>query len=596
MINIGFIGTISTGKTTLLNALFTEQLGDTHIKKTTLLPHIYHESDAMNCDDRGRIQKNTNEKTTCFLKAIDEEKFEKLEELNYNVQKLNDFVTFQRDMRLVLYDIPGLNDSATKNIYYSYINSIFIKFNIVIWMIDINSSINTSDEIDICNMLITGIKNNHTEYGIDTKLIVLLNKCDEQYFDENGCLILDEDKQDMFDQAKKNIDARVQSIYPEFKYQMITISSENSYIYRTIKKGGIDRLDMKYMNKLGYLEYSRSEWIHRSESEKKTMLYKKLDSDTINNRLINTGFNRLRRIVQDHLDGHGEMGFILDGQRMKMFTELNRCNHTDYRLESFKQIHADIEQIIRDYDMPDNLSDDVMTMFNQCMHKVIRMFEAKNKSFIETPAIRDNELSRAVDIKRFYEDIYSFVDIKKQTSGKYSSVMRLIANHHIAKINRTVDFTNKLYHVKQLQNYECETWFELLIACFVGSTLTNAHSEEVLEVVRKCRLDFELFDSQVIDLMLTILDSRYSDYFKTSARSNIIRALKLWTDYQIRSDNIYAIHIFMMIRFLDRYVRDEFSKNQTIETYDSALEKYLIDVFQATFPNSMMHRDDFFRL
>ena len=225
MINIGFIGTISTGKTTLLNALFTEQLGTTHIKKTTLLPHIYHEIDTRKCDNRGTIQSNTDEKTRCFLKAIDEKKFEKLEELNYNVRKLNEFVTFQRDPRLVLYDIPGLNDSTTKDIYYSYIWSIFIKFNIIIWMVDINSSINTSDEIDICNMLITGIKTNRTEYGIGTKLIVLLNKCDEQYFDENGSLVLDEDKRDMFDQAKKNIDARVQSIYPEFEYQMITISS-----------------------------------------------------------------------------------------------------------------------------------------------------------------------------------------------------------------------------------------------------------------------------------------------------------------------------------------------------------------------------------
>ena len=158
-IGIAFVGTISAGKTTLLNALFTESLGNTHIKKTTLLPHIYHESTKV--DIYEHIKENTADKNLVFLKNIAESKIEKLEEIHYNVKKLNDFIKFQKEVNLKLYDIPGLNDSTTKNIYYEYLNGIFKDINIIIWTIDVNSSINTSDEIDICNNLINNIKSNY---------------------------------------------------------------------------------------------------------------------------------------------------------------------------------------------------------------------------------------------------------------------------------------------------------------------------------------------------------------------------------------------------------------------------------------------------
>ena len=230
-IGISFVGTISAGKTTLLNALCTEDLGETHIQKTTLLPHIYNEVDT-GYHDKQFIKDFTEKKSNEFR----EKQFDKLEELEYNIKKLTDFLKFKENIKLRLYDIPGLNDSETKNVYYKYLDNIFKKINIVVWTIDVNSSINTSDELDICNQLINGIKTNFNQYKIITKLVILLNKCDEMYIDSTGKLVLDSEKQDMFNQAKRMIDERISKLYPECKYDIIPISSENTYIYRMIQK------------------------------------------------------------------------------------------------------------------------------------------------------------------------------------------------------------------------------------------------------------------------------------------------------------------------------------------------------------------------
>ena len=99
-IGIAFVGTISAGKTTLLNALFTEPLGDTHIIKTTILPHIYREVDT-NYHDKQYIKDNTAMQNTEFTENFHNNNLGKLQEVNYNIRKLTDFVNFQKDVNCI---------------------------------------------------------------------------------------------------------------------------------------------------------------------------------------------------------------------------------------------------------------------------------------------------------------------------------------------------------------------------------------------------------------------------------------------------------------------------------------------------------------
>ena len=596
LINIAFVGTISAGKTTLLNAIFTEPLGNVHIKKTTLLPHIYHETTGPTQDSIA-IKCNTDTKNGIFLKSIEDGNFEKLEEINYNVNKIIDFVTFRKDIYLVLYDIPGLNDSTTKEIYYNYIDSIFMKINIIVWTVDVNSSINTSDEIDICNKLITGIKNNYDKYRINTKLIILLNKCDDMYIGNQGNLVLDEDRKYMYDQAKKIIDTRISSIYPEYKYDMITISSENAYIYRMIKKGSFNDLDMKYMNKLGYNEYSKSEWNNFSENEKKGMIHRKLDIDMINNRMINTGFNNFRNVLQCMINERGEMNFLLDRIKSEMYAELKVCkSKMYYSMEAFKGFQTNINRIILEYNISDMNENLINDQYKKCINSVIDMFEKNNGHYINLKSIDDKTIEKLIDIKSFYDNVYSFNDSHSILCSEYLKISQLINKYYIYKVGNVPNFNDKLDYVKQLKIYNFENWMQLLISCFASNDLFHSMDDSIcMDILNKCKRDFNLNDVATIDIILTLLDSNYANYFKTANTSKILVALKFWNDMIIRSDNPYSMYLFKMIRLLDRYILIKIKNNyHESNTYNCTLEKYLFDILTKTYPNNFIMKDDLF--
>ncbi len=183
-INIMITGPVSAGKSTLTNLLFVEQFSDMKIKRTTAVPQIYHEVGDINqvSDLKSILQKNRATNTDIMKKTENPSyklKLEDVKEIEYCVPKLFDFLDLRKDVVLTIYDTPGLNDSRTKDVYYQYINNVFNKLNVIIFVLDINSAMNTSDENDILRMIITNIKSNKVKYNVDTKLVVLLNKCDD---------------------------------------------------------------------------------------------------------------------------------------------------------------------------------------------------------------------------------------------------------------------------------------------------------------------------------------------------------------------------------------------------------------------------------
>ena len=184
-INILIAGPVSSGKSTLLNALHISQFSDMKIKRTTSLPQIYHEVndlDQVSPSDLNSILHLNREINNGIMQKTEMQNYklkkEDIKEIHYYVPKMFDFLNLKNNVTVSLYDTPGLNDSRTKEVYYEYINSVFNKLNVVIFVLDINSSMNTSDENDILRMIIQNIKTNKLKYNMDTKLVILLNKCD----------------------------------------------------------------------------------------------------------------------------------------------------------------------------------------------------------------------------------------------------------------------------------------------------------------------------------------------------------------------------------------------------------------------------------
>jgi len=200
-INIVIIGAVSVGKSTFTNSLFVEQFSDMNIKRTTSLPQVYHEtgetsyhSDTTKIRETNRIKNNE-----IMNKTIEESKLklEDIYEVEYYVPPIFDLLETQiqrkNNIYLSIYDTPGLNDCGTKAVYYNYIEKIFYKYDIIIFMIDIFSSLNTSDEIEILEFLLNNMKKNKSDFDIENKLVILLNKCDELYVHKNTILPVDDE-------------------------------------------------------------------------------------------------------------------------------------------------------------------------------------------------------------------------------------------------------------------------------------------------------------------------------------------------------------------------------------------------------------------
>ena len=274
-INIALIGGVSAGKSTLANALFVEQYSDMKIKRTTALPQVYHETDEkisrkeLNSirEQNRKLNNDVMNKTANGNKL----EFKDIYEREYKVPKVYDLVNLKENVYLSIYDIPGLNDSQTKNVYYQYVKQNFYKFDIVIFVVAIESALNTSDEIDILEMILRETKNNNDTYGINTKIMVLINKCDEMEFNKRTKETIPQDEEllEMREQVINILNSKKNEIYPEADIYTQCISCKDTYISRLIMRQSQQDLDIKYIDKFGLDEYGKSRWMRLTDTKKK---------------------------------------------------------------------------------------------------------------------------------------------------------------------------------------------------------------------------------------------------------------------------------------------------------------------------------------
>ena len=328
-INVAIVGAVSAGKSTLLNTIFAETYSHCKIKRTTMTPQIYYEYDRKDATQSSTKIKQKNKEINDRLI----QKTEKQEPINiddivenkYIVPKIHNFTKLVKNVYLTIYDIPGLNDARTKDLYFQYLQNNFYKFDIILFVVDINSALNTSDEIEILTKIISNCKTNNDKYGIHNKLIIIPNKCDDMSLDDHNNLILEEELTEMLDQIKTQVRQKIKEIYPSLEYNITPLSSEDSYIYRILARNPNTELDMKYLNKFGYMEYGRTRWNKLSEEKKKQQIKKLMRDWDMESTLTITGFNGFSKVLNKYLIPVNQKTFI--------------NNHIIYSIQSIKDNH-----------------------------------------------------------------------------------------------------------------------------------------------------------------------------------------------------------------------------------------------------------------
>ena len=306
-INIGIIGCVSAGKSTLLNSIFGKCLSDMKIKRTTMVPQIYHlkHNDVCNANIDEII--NTNKTTN---QSFTNKVWNGIDVCNYNIKHPTNFIELSDEFEFNIYDIPGINDQQTKDIYMNWLKVNLCKFHFVIYVIDVYSSLNTSDEIEILDVI--------TEHILHSShLICLINKCDNQVFNEtdNSFRHDDEELEDIIEtQIKPTIQKKISN--KKFKSYIQSFSSKKCFLYRCIECNDTDELilsnlDSKHLESLMIEAVGKSKWSRfndetKIEYAKKKVIEIKDDNEDITNILLDSGYTNLIHYINNIITNDSE--------------------------------------------------------------------------------------------------------------------------------------------------------------------------------------------------------------------------------------------------------------------------------------------------
>lgn len=258
-INIAILGCVSSGKSTLMNSLFAETYSDMKIRKTTMCPQVY----TTNYDlitpkiSAKNIRNNNTRVNNSILKTKNKDE---VNEIEYEVPPMKDIIKIDKKVNFKIYDIPGLNDSETKDVLYDYVKNNFYKFDIVLFLVDINSGLNTTDELDILKLINSECLKIKKKYNKEIIPIIICNKCDMMKLGANNELLLDEDYEEMFEQVKNIVANNVTFMN---RVPIIKYSAAYTYMYRLIEiQSNIipENLDKSYLDKIGMDVCGRLGW------------------------------------------------------------------------------------------------------------------------------------------------------------------------------------------------------------------------------------------------------------------------------------------------------------------------------------------------
>lgn len=314
---VAVVGNVSKGKTTFQMMVHGNQSADPKKKRDTGVPIVYKETDDYKLHRPwNELRAKINEVNKKIMEN-GELTSKDIKEFSVFTPKIFDLIKLKRNVHLSIFDLPGMNDSQTKELYYEYFRKNCYRFDIVIFVSDIETTMNGSDETDLLKMVLLEIKNNKTKHNIDTRLMILFNKCDEMEYNDVYKKYMPTDKEliAMYNQADKIIKDNVQQIYPELKYHSICLSCEDSFIYRTYKINPRAELDEKYLNKFGNNEFGKNNWNKlSSKSKKKQMakLFKKFDYD---DRIKSSGYQLFKKVFQEILSDKNQYRYLLNHVR-----------------------------------------------------------------------------------------------------------------------------------------------------------------------------------------------------------------------------------------------------------------------------------------
>lgn len=509
ILNITFaiIGPVSVGKSTLLNAICSNTFSDMKKRKTTMLPQIYNVVKTDDYDTYDEIynkNKESNDNIYELRKNDDTFSIDDFKPITHKIKSLHNFIDFQTTTYSIL-DMPGLNCGG-KTLYYDYIKN-NKNIDIYILLFDINSCLNTTDEINILNMIKETILQN--KYGY---VYILINKCDDMTIDENNNInIGDDELNNYYEQCLKIIDDIFKD---EITYFISPISTYKLYIYRNIFNNmeniNEDILDNYIKEKCG-----RDGFKTLNNFELKLNYVKNiLNDEDFENNIKQSGYN----IFTDNIN------LLLVNNFSKIL------NH---------KIETDLISLCDDITIDDIVEeniyiDDILTNL-EC---IITRIDQSNSNIFMKLTIPDNFKDL---IRKIYSKIMSY--IKYEVENICDDTDEKFIDHLLKIIDLIYEHTNKLI---ELYDYDCFKY---------KSALQQRKHTLYSEKITKC------FDK---NLYKTLCDDK-KKYVDSSIFIQCIRNTIKLNNVDILSELIESIDNYVNANdFIDIFI-DEYMETENID-------------------------------
>lgn len=179
-INIGVVGCISSGKSTLLNCIFESMLSPVGIDKTTMLPTKYSHHTKFKESTHDTIKNifEVNKKDCTTFKNNLSDADLKISEHLLNTEKFVFNKTYNNSIPIFnVIDFPGLNDSMFENNICNYFFDFLEKCHIIIFVVDIKSCLGTNDEKQLLEN-IRKIRSKQQRLSFTSDIFIVINKWD----------------------------------------------------------------------------------------------------------------------------------------------------------------------------------------------------------------------------------------------------------------------------------------------------------------------------------------------------------------------------------------------------------------------------------
>jgi GTPase SAR1 family protein len=280
-IKVALIGYVSVGKTTILNALLRDKYGEVAMGRATASVNNYCVSTTT------PSEKSSTEPAVSASEIHDKTMQENarlrisdtVEEAWFNVT-LNEAICDMRDdSRLVVVDIPGINEAGTSQKYKDFVINNWHTFDCVVVVMDGRQGVNTEEQVELLKFA----KSNCDSIK-SVPVIVLCNKIEDPEEGEQSALISEtrESAQKIFQtgdqlavlketlEAASSSNDRGKEPFPSLV--LLPVSAIHAFIYQAGARCGFDKFqrffDKDLIEKIGKDNYGTRKW-RRLDMEQK---------------------------------------------------------------------------------------------------------------------------------------------------------------------------------------------------------------------------------------------------------------------------------------------------------------------------------------